>query len=88
MLFNGPQLLILSELTYSSRGDANFCRVVLESVNCKVLFDTLRYLAPYGVALTKGGANGPGSRLNIKTVFPRYGDSHVKDKTVARPSYL
>ena len=29
-----------------------------------------------------------GPRLNIKTVFPRYGDSHVKDKTVARPSYL
>ena len=27
-------------------------------------------------------------RLNIKTAFPRYGDSHVKDKTVARPSYL
>ena len=27
-------------------------------------------------------------RLNIKIVFPRYGDSHVKDKTVARPSYL
>ena len=26
--------------------------------------------------------------LNIKTIFPRYGDSHVKDKTVARPSYL
>ena len=23
-----------------------------------------------------------GSRLNIKTVFPRYGDSHVNDKTV------
>ena len=30
----------------------------------------------------------PGPRLNIKTVFPGYGDSHVKDKTVARPSYL
>ena len=30
----------------------------------------------------------PGSRLNIKTVFPRYGDSYAKDKTVARPSYL
>ena len=29
-----------------------------------------------------------GSRLNIKTAFPRYGDSHVKDKTVVRPSYL
>ena len=27
-------------------------------------------------------------RLNIKTIFPRYWDSHVKDKTVARPSYL
>ena len=29
-----------------------------------------------------------GPRLDIKTVFPRYGDSHVKDKAVARPSYL
>ena len=28
------------------------------------------------------------ARLNIKTVFARYVDSHVKDKTVARPSYL
>ena len=26
--------------------------------------------------------------LNIKTIFPKYGDSHVKDKTVVRPSYL
>ena len=26
--------------------------------------------------------NDSGPRLNIKTVFPRYGDSHVKDKTV------
>ena len=30
----------------------------------------------------------PGPRLNIKTVFPRYGDSHVKDKTAVRTSYL
>ena len=30
----------------------------------------------------------PGPRLNIKTIFPRYGDSHVKDKTVVRPSFL
>ena len=29
-----------------------------------------------------------GPRLNIKTIFPRYGDSHVKDKTVVRPSYI
>ena len=27
-------------------------------------------------------------RFNIKTVFPRYVDSFVKDKTVARQSYL
>ena len=26
----------------------------------------------------------PGPWFNIKTAFPRYGDSHVKDKTVAR----
>ena len=30
----------------------------------------------------------PGPRLNIKTVFPRYGDSHVKDTTVVRLPYL
>ena len=29
-----------------------------------------------------------GSCLNIKAIFYRYGDSHVKDNTVARPSYL
>ena len=29
-----------------------------------------------------------GPRLNIKTVFLRYGDSHVKDKTAVRTSYL
>ena len=26
-----------------------------------------------------------GPRFNTKTVFPRYGDSHVIDKTVVRP---
>ena len=30
----------------------------------------------------------PGPLLNIKTIFPRYGDSHVKDKMVSQPSYL
>ena len=29
-----------------------------------------------------------GPHFNIKTIFPRYGDAHVKDKTVTRPSYL
>ena len=30
----------------------------------------------------------PGPHLNIKTVFPTYDDSRVKDKTAARPSNL
>ena len=30
----------------------------------------------------------PWPRLNMKTIFSRYGDFHVKDKTVARPSYF
>ena len=29
-----------------------------------------------------------GFRLNIKTVFPRYGNSHVKNKTIARPKMV
>ena len=33
-------------------------------------------------------AGKPGPHLNIRTVFPRCGDSNVKDKTVERPSYL
>ena len=31
---------------------------------------------------------GAGPRLNIKTVIHRYEDSHVKDETAVRPSYL
>ena len=30
----------------------------------------------------------PAPRVHIKTGFPRYGNFHVKDKTVVRPSYL
>ena len=30
----------------------------------------------------------PGGRLNKKDGLTRYGDSHVKDKTSYRPSYL
>ena len=44
----------------------------------------------YSVLLhhTSGIMQDSGPRLNIKTVLPRYGVSHVKDKMVARPSYL
>ena len=44
-------------------------------------------LLPKAVRLMPGRRQ-PGACLNIKTIFPRYGDSHVKDKTVVRPSYL
>ena len=36
----------------------------------------------YGITFVKG------PRPNMKTVFPRYGDLHVKDKTITKPSYL
>ena len=42
-------------------------------------------------SFVRGGMLGTyrtGPRFYIKTVFPRYGDSHVKDKTVASPFYL
>ena len=44
----------------------------------------LHVLVPSVYAETSVDKETPGPRLNIKTVFPRYGDSHVKDKTVAR----
>ena len=40
-----------------------------------------------GCSHSIGHIGWTGSRLSIKIVFPRYGDSHVKDKTVARPFY-
>ena len=48
-----------------------------------VAFDT-DYMVDTGRYQIRVNSNGisPGPRLNIKTVFPRYGDSHVKDKTV------
>ena len=30
----------------------------------------------------------PGPCLNVKIIFPGYKDSHYKDETVVRPSYL
>ena len=47
-------------------------------------------LVPSGVRPSTGPVMTPrpGPLFNIKTVFPRYGDSFVKDKTIERPSYL
>ena len=50
-------------------------------------FDLFAWLPPCRRRIHEEyGKTGP--HLNIKTVFPRYGDSHVKDKAVARPSYI
>ena len=38
--------------------------------------------------IENAGQIDPGPRRNIKTIFSRYEDSHVKGKTVMRPSYL
>ena len=38
--------------------------------------------------LYKEGLGHSGPRFYIKTVLPRYGDAHVKNKTVVRPSYF
>ena len=40
------------------------------------------------ICVDRQGQQGAGPHLNIKTVFPRHGDSHVKDKKAVRPSYL
>ena len=34
------------------------------------------------------GQSISGPHLKTKIVFPKYGDFHVKEKTVVRPSYL
>ena len=56
------------------------CYIDVATCPCPYLNDGLPYLAQTSWQT--------GTRVNIKTVFPRYGDSHVKDKTVAKPSYL
>ena len=50
-------------------------------VNTKVLFMLIQPLIN-SMTLWQGLSKEAGPHLNIKTVFPRYGDSHVKDKTV------
>ena len=65
----------------------NVCK--LASISVKAQCDKITFgtqTASHKAAQTKHKQSGP--RLNIKTIFPRYGDSHVWDKTVERPSYL
>ena len=48
-------------------------------------FSMWRNYAKYNQAWECAFQRNPGYWLNIKVVFPRYGDSHVKDKMVMRP---
>ena len=47
-----------------------------------------RPFCPGGDELRNMRLKSPGPRLNIKDRLSRYGDSHVKDKTAGRTSYL
>ena len=64
------------------------CSPLTESIQMRYSWSEMasQLKAMYHIPLTI--LKPPGPRLNVRTVFPRYGDSHVKDKTVARPSYL
>ena len=48
---------------------------------CPLLAQTVR------INIASDNHNKAEPCLNIKTVFSRYKDLHVKDKTVTRPSY-
>ena len=60
---------------------------------CRVPKLAIRFLfsseiVPEKINEVDGYQTTPGPCFNIKTVFPMYGDSHVKSKPVSRPSYL
>ena len=76
---------------YSNLADANELIIQENNPNhmriwgdYQVSLDSMIYLSK----TTKDKIYKENIYKTIKTVFPRYGDSHVKDKTVARPSYL
>ena len=87
ILNRGPVLPISSQLLPSQAlgqsYDHSACEATLKQTH-QVTLDISR--SP--IESQWGSQKYPGSRLNKKTVFPRYGDSHVKDKTVGRLSYL
>ena len=60
------------------------CSVTVWMFQCTRPCFCTAYSALLGTAPYGGELAGP--RLNIKIIFSRYGDSHVEDETVARPS--
>ena len=63
---------------------AAFCISKPNNIHHKIPCESLLHTSsPYEPANPQSGPC-----LNIKTAFSRYRDSHAKDKTVARPSYL
>ena len=66
--------------------------VVLKITTRRTTIGVRKSLDTSGKNLTTGPPRhvrkSPGGRLNKKDRLSRYGDSHVKDKTAARTSYL
>ena len=65
-----------------------FNNVIRSTNNIFKTVDIVRNLLKSADTIMTKLSVGPRPHLNIKTVFPRYGYSNIKDKTVARPSYL
>ena len=62
-----------------------YMTVILEVYFLNSLYRIIAIIELYRIIALRWRHRGPSQ---YKTDFPRYGDSHVKDKSVARPSYL
>ena len=60
----------------------------VRKVFCKISAIICSCLQPYVIFIARELSSLPGGGLNIKMSSYQYRDSHVKDKTVSRPSYL
>ena len=87
-IFLGINCIISPEMVPFLASQQQPLRVRDRRKNCKWGTNVSFFLKLRRLKVTGVEVQNPGPCLNIKTVFPRYRDSHVKDKTVARPSYL
>ena len=74
----GPGLPLGTYKRNKEMSDASIC---MHFGKWEVFFMMYNYMPCHTADDTRPKLAGP--HLNIKTVFPRYGDSHVKDKTVS-----
>ena len=68
---------------WTSMTSSKLMRQVMRHVTLDVIFGTTILVPYFYASLCNSFQNlAAGTHLNIKTIFPRYGGSHVKDKTV------